>query len=1334
MLPERSMDFFSSCSNTVAEKDGDGEIEASTVVLSSFLLDLCHRFPEKRIDIVTQLMTRLKQKVCRLDDGFFVPNENEASVASLCHATVLITRALPRTRLLALKEGLVNSLVSCIESFLSTDDFLVGGSEFCFPMWLTPALLLLDIMAQPVVAFSDDKLVNTIIESTPDNDFLRVQREHKLHVTELFRLANLWFSPTKEKQEKKRKNSTVEDKNTSFQSSINTDEVEMAAETTEDTDTKESSAISSIPAYFPLLSYEATQSCLTICQKLLCTKGTRATELVLPPGVAHSTLLMLLRLLRTPKLSSQCLQMGIAEAVLSLPKESSFTGNTGLITLIFRRLLEDEPTLQSAMETEIRGSITKLSGKKDSSSKEEKTPVTLSAFIEAVTPLLCRDPLSFLKAMALSVVLDTKEKSDTTLSLISSSERSRRMKLIAESLNASAFSQQLILLKSARKEDMSRQRRASSGSKGKGKILQKSSKRYSMSKKGKKEKPETPKSAPIVVAESPAIYITSLLINAIISSTSESSQDVSQHFLWTGNLLDILADLILAVPACASAVHNYRQHRNKEKAKKLSLNFHVKHALSGCTSPPKTFVTFLLHSLLPQDRWTIRNDSRIWDRRKEETEDDKVTIKMKKKEAYRILKISQTTARVLVALVVRPGEGRKRVIADLSFALSGGRIGHGAGPLHSSNGEIVSEFKPRELHALHAWGELCLGLAAPRSNGKNLEGVSSLSIENVKWMLEYGIVHSLLFALQRVKLYHPMASSTCASLLLPLEVLTRASVTDAVKKFLSQESGTKDGETQTKDSLPASGSKNDDNVIVMDPFAHESYEDNDMGDVGSNPDEDDIEDDIEDDESRDDDDATSDDSNDDEPSDGEEEETDDDDEDMDDEEDESAMEEDEEVSSEEVEEEGGWDVDYDAFQAEETAGLQEFDDIAEEGTDRIDENADEGWTRIESTGFGGMLLGGRRNGFGSITLGDRGRGFIDAAETMIGTLLRNGDINGDALAEIEGTLGIRIMSGGRSLRATLRSGDLEGDSIGLRVLNTEGMRTPSRGTNSEVIGTLPHIHQRSQPDIGYSTFGRSGQRVEVSSMEYVYGGPSVTGGCRNYDVYTALCDESDSEFQFTLTQLDLHLFPGGPAAAASARTQHSLHPLLCGVDLPPMNSVVSDLLPHGVRATRRGQMTTRRPGDWSSASFAPGGYLVSTSNGNIIRSNRTHSGAPLGGGLSNRNVSGPVGWTDDGLPVDATVAEFSSAFERALQATICTADDTGTPASESQRALSDGNLNENSGVTRSNHDDGNRDGLNGPSGSVQQVHNNENNEDSHIREPLNESQTEEETSPAQSEE
>lgn len=128
--------------------------------------------------------------------------------------------------------------------------------------------------------------------------------------------------------------------------------------------------------------------------------------------------------------------MGVAEAILALPGESKFTGNTGLVALIFRRLLEDETTLQAAMEAEMRSAISKLISKNGSPSRSDSSSVTLHAFIGAVTPLLCRDPVSFLKALALSVRVEPKSKnsSDTKVSLLSIDDRSKHLSALSEVL------------------------------------------------------------------------------------------------------------------------------------------------------------------------------------------------------------------------------------------------------------------------------------------------------------------------------------------------------------------------------------------------------------------------------------------------------------------------------------------------------------------------------------------------------------------------------------------------------------------------------------------------------------------------------------------------------------------------------------------------------------------------------------------------------------------------------------------------------------------------------------------------------------------------------------
>jgi hypothetical protein len=116
----------------------------TTTVACSFLLDFCDRYPSNRSEFVVDLMGRFlsvlmfdeKGSSCKVLDG------NEAIFASLCHASVLVLRALPSARPLALRFNVVSSLTQCIRSHTSKtrqDESVVERS----PLWVPPALLLL---------------------------------------------------------------------------------------------------------------------------------------------------------------------------------------------------------------------------------------------------------------------------------------------------------------------------------------------------------------------------------------------------------------------------------------------------------------------------------------------------------------------------------------------------------------------------------------------------------------------------------------------------------------------------------------------------------------------------------------------------------------------------------------------------------------------------------------------------------------------------------------------------------------------------------------------------------------------------------------------------------------------------------------------------------------------------------------------------------------------------------------------------------------------------------------------------------------------------------------
>jgi hypothetical protein len=113
-------------------------------------------------------------------------------------------------------------------------------------------------------------------------------------------------------------------------------------------------------------------------------------------------------------MSAYCLNAGAGERIVGSSRSSRFTGHTAITSLIFRRLLEDDSSLQSTMENEIRSTVLKMYSKKEKSvsSDKERIIVQRKPFIEKVTHLLCRDADSFVKALAVLVAFEKDAQSE----------------------------------------------------------------------------------------------------------------------------------------------------------------------------------------------------------------------------------------------------------------------------------------------------------------------------------------------------------------------------------------------------------------------------------------------------------------------------------------------------------------------------------------------------------------------------------------------------------------------------------------------------------------------------------------------------------------------------------------------------------------------------------------------------------------------------------------------------------------------------------------------------------------------------------------------------------
>lgn len=424
---------------------GDGALEAGhldelklsdsdsvTTVISNFLLDLCRTYsPELETKVTTELLRQVKSKLdvrsrfnCRVKAG----SETESSFAALVHASVVIFRALPKSRPLVLRQGLVGMLTHCVRNCtLTTALTLRSGkdSSMVWPRWLAPALLLLEVMAQPtsVTLVNDDG--DDEAPSKPaskKSEYGKVLAEHKKQTSKLARTTKSIMSKDAAKLMTPKKKKDTPSKKQGDKKATDTPGDEEGKEKSNE----ESSPLPSIPTFLPLLHTETAEACMLLCLQLLGLRSKKGTidkdhvkKVRPPPAVVNAILILLLKLLRSRQLASSCLHMGGADLLLcyfSGTNDSPSTAKAALITLILRRMIEDETTLHSLMETEIRSVVTKIYRKQHPSHTSAAQPkVNLKSFMQACAPLICRDPLVFLKAVASSVKIQKSGSSASSL-------------------------------------------------------------------------------------------------------------------------------------------------------------------------------------------------------------------------------------------------------------------------------------------------------------------------------------------------------------------------------------------------------------------------------------------------------------------------------------------------------------------------------------------------------------------------------------------------------------------------------------------------------------------------------------------------------------------------------------------------------------------------------------------------------------------------------------------------------------------------------------------------------------------------------------------------------
>ncbi|CAH2033422.1 unnamed protein product [Thlaspi arvense] len=117
-----------------------------------------------------------------------------------------------------------------------------------------------------------------------------------------------------------------------------------------------------------------------------------------PAMIMQAVLQLCARLTKTHALAIQFLENGGLSSLFNLPKKCFFPGYDTVASVIVRHLVEDPQTLQIAMESEIRQT---LSGKRHIGRVLPRT------FLTSVAPVISRDPVVFMKAVASTCQLES---------------------------------------------------------------------------------------------------------------------------------------------------------------------------------------------------------------------------------------------------------------------------------------------------------------------------------------------------------------------------------------------------------------------------------------------------------------------------------------------------------------------------------------------------------------------------------------------------------------------------------------------------------------------------------------------------------------------------------------------------------------------------------------------------------------------------------------------------------------------------------------------------------------------------------------------------------------
>ncbi|KAI3466413.1 hypothetical protein Pfo_023076 [Paulownia fortunei] len=627
--------------------------------LTDLLVTLCNRNKgEDRLEVISYLVQQLK--LCPLDFS-----KDSSALGMISHTLALLLSEDGSTREIAAQKGIVLIAIDILTNFMARTE---ASNELLVPKCISALLLILDNLVQPKLKISSDANEGTLEGSLSGSSGNQTSSE------------------------------AIEKKS-------------IPAAVDKDDSTKGSSFEQILGKPTGYLTVEESRKVLVIACDLI--------KRHLPPVIMQAALQLCARLTKSHGLAVQFLESGGMVALFGIPRSCFFPGYDTLASAIVRHLLEDPQTLQTAMELEIRQTL---------SGNRHAGRISVRTFLTSMAPVISRDPGVFMRAV--TAVCQLESSGGRCIIMLSKEKEKEKEKSKASAVETAVSTNECVRITENKAHDGS-----SKFSKGHKKVsvnltqvIDYLLEIVSLYPSCRGDDDCTGHASAMEVDEPTTKLKGKSKVGETIKIGSDSLSEKSAALAKVTFVLKLLSDILMMYVHAVGVI----LRRDLEICQPRDFSYLECPGQGG-------IIHHVLHRLLPLsiDKSAGADEWRD--------------------------KLSEKASWFLVVMAGRSSEGRRRVVNELVKALSVFVNVES----NSSKSSLLPDKK------VLAFVDLVYSILSKNSSSGHLPG-SGCSPDIAKSMIDGGIVHCLSGILQVIDLDHPDAPKVVNLILKSLESLTRA--------------------------------------------------------------------------------------------------------------------------------------------------------------------------------------------------------------------------------------------------------------------------------------------------------------------------------------------------------------------------------------------------------------------------------------------------------------------------------------------------------------------------------------------------------------------------------